>query len=879
MLFIYYLLKPQVWIFPWIIQVIVYFRLLPKMDLDRRYAFLPFLAEERLSKRLYKYKTYYLHVFVLTGIMLGGGLYLRCTRSGANGKIIGLIFTLIAMLIYWLFQRGLYWNIAKTFNKGFLYKIFTMMFPMISLFILGGRNNYFYGYPEHKYIIQNKPLRYIVLAAGELLFIGSAIGIFYGVSFLSTALFPPRFMVEMDLIEKRDKISGLVGDGRVISREDMLGNDKQKLDDLYTGRDLYFPDHSSDRSVVVLEYIIGSNLEDNRGLASYNIEQMKDATKQGDALKFIVQAGGSYRWFTSGIKDETVGRYAIADGKLEMVQELNSNMCMSDPNELYEFLNWAKNAYPADRYILVLWDHGGGLSAGYGQDELNKREDNTLGTMMVNEFVDAIKKADMKFDMIGFDACLMQDIEIAKALEPYADYYLASEESESGDGWYYTSAFGMLAKDPTVSTADFGKEIISSFDLYNAIRKKGEADTGATLSLIDLSRIDMAYSALEDFYDIQDTAIKERSADYTDISSAARNSYAFNGEQQIDLIDYLEKLDESDFDDTIADSSQINELINKIKSVIVYRNAVSNTGINGIAVTFPEEISYYSDEYTQYLALDLQRTENFYTDFYSIMAYVHRDEYKKPMEFLGLEFDRKDYTEEEWYREGVANYGEIPSVIDIPLIKTEEGYKLDLSDNFWDIVIDSQLFMYQKTDNGWAYLGHDVPGMLDENDRPMVSTDGTWIHINNTLVAYEAESPIETEWGVIHKGTVKARLNDEHDILLQIEWEPIQEDSPREVKGEVKGYTFMDNNFAFMEKGIQELNPGDKLAFLFDIYDDNGQFLETRTGNKTIRVNTMISLSVSDRPLGDCDIRYGIVLTDAFQRKFATEKIETHLPQ
>ena len=33
-----------------------------------------------------------------------------------------------------------------------------------------------------------------------------------------------------------------------------------------------------------------------------------------------------------------------------------------DPNTLREFILWGVNKYPADHYILILWNHGGGVS-------------------------------------------------------------------------------------------------------------------------------------------------------------------------------------------------------------------------------------------------------------------------------------------------------------------------------------------------------------------------------------------------------------------------------------------------------------------------------------------------------------------------------------
>ena len=120
-----------------------------------------------------------------------------------------------------------------------------------------------------------------------------------------------------------NKLANVTDTDEIVGREQTLGADYEKKVEEQRTRDYFFPDHSGDKKVVVMEYIIGSNLEDARGAASMNIAQMKDATSKGDGLDFVVQAGGSARWFTNGIEDETVGRYVISGGELEQAKMLD----------------------------------------------------------------------------------------------------------------------------------------------------------------------------------------------------------------------------------------------------------------------------------------------------------------------------------------------------------------------------------------------------------------------------------------------------------------------------------------------------------------------------------------------------------------------------
>ncbi|MBO7677512.1 MAG: hypothetical protein J6S49_08365, partial [Erysipelotrichaceae bacterium] len=611
LLMLYIIADPKGWIVLWVISTLIYFVLLPKVGLSRKLAIIPFVAEHRLSGIYFKTRRLFYHALIISGSLLAAGFYLRYYGRGEMAALFGIGFFLLAVPIYRAFLGILYWKIATSFHKNIFYRIFTVLMPFIFLPLLGRKSQTFYNGPSYYFSrFIKRWFRYGYYFVTEAVFAGIAVALLLSVGELAFSLYMPRPMVSMMLADKENQAADIHGDGTVIDRQMSMGDEYLKLDSDYAPeREKYFPDHSNDKSVIVFEYIVGSNLEDQGGLASFNIDQMIRATKGGSALKFVIEAGGSKRWFTEGIEDETLARYEIADGKLTKIEDLDGSLSMSSPDQLYDVLAWAKKNYSADRNMLIFWDHGGGLSSGFGQDDINKRKDNRVGTMDNNEIIEALEKAGMKFDLIGFDACLMQSVEIVKAMEPYADYFLASEENENGDGWFYTSAFELLAKDPTVDTETFGKEMISSYDIYNTTMHNGKVQTQTTLSLIDLTRINKAFDLLMDFCDRQDEAIKASGEDYLDIASAASLAYKFGStEEQIDLIHYLQLLDDSDYDDSIATGQEIENIVNHFHSTVVYRNAVANYGIFGLSMAFPYgDISSYTYEHNQFKALEMDK--------------------------------------------------------------------------------------------------------------------------------------------------------------------------------------------------------------------------------------------------------------------------------
>ena len=882
-------LDPVALIISWIYHSVAYYCLLNKMGLKRRSCVIPFLAEREFTRLLFRRMRSFYRPFVVAVVLMLAALYLGVDEN------LGWTYSICAFIIYGIFIIRLYWRMAKAFGKSKLFALGMILVPIVFLLILAFGRSQFEG-------LQLKPVREhskagrIVRRTG-LVFISLAeiAVLVLGVGILTLRALPPEILVEQELSDIYDKTKDLQGDDQFLTRDDMMGKAAPAAAKVKPSREHFFPDHSKDKNVVVMTYIIGSNLEHKGGLATANITQMKDATKKGEGLTFVMEAGGASRWFTDEIETNSYGRYEIKDGKITKVKALPSDISMSDGATLEDFLKWTKKNYPADRYMLVLWDHGGGVAYGYGSDDVNERtdEDSDDSTMPVYEVLDAIKASDTKFDLIGFDACLMQDLEIASAMEPYTDYYLASEENEGGYGWYYTSAFGKLAADPGLSTEAFAEDILSTYDQLNTIVKNedGKPDTGATLSLADTTLAKPAYKKFCDFLADADAIIREDSGAYADFAAAGMNAYNFGGDIQIDLVDFLTALRRADYDDSIASDAEMRNLTNTIRSCVLYRNKASASGINGMAFAFPyKQISYYGDTSRQLKNMSLKTERRVFNDIFSIMAAQQKKEADQEKadedtSFMDEIFAPTDYTKENWYVKGFEDYEKAKALVDIPLKETVDGYEIQMPKKLWKIIADCRTMLYQNTEEGMCFLGTDYVGGEDAAGHPMVTMDDHWVHIGGQVVCYEAEQIRETEEGDIYTGKVRARLNGKKNITLYIEWDPVKEDAEETVdeaplQGTVTGYdtdtSEMLGNYV-NTKGLLKLKAGDSIQFLFDTYDDEGNLINTKPSGKKVRVTKQGRLSVEDAPLDAGDYTFGGVLTDVYQRTMTTEMIEAHI--
>ena len=246
--------------------------------------------------------------------------------------------------------------------------------------------------------------------------------------------------------------------------------------------------YSPEDTWVFYWYLCGSDLESDGGFASTDLEEMMEV-ELPENVSVVIQTGGSAAWH-NGMDADVTGRYLYNSEGFYVIDELPvANMGASDT--LADFLAFCNEEFPADHRAVIFWNHGGGSVAGVAFDELYGGDSLTLQEIRgAFEATDAY--ADDKYELVGFDACLMATIDTAAAISDYANWFVASEELEPGPGWAYNAFFQALADDPGMNGAELGRVICDSF--YEACDDIGQSDM-VTLSVIDLSQIDALVEA------------------------------------------------------------------------------------------------------------------------------------------------------------------------------------------------------------------------------------------------------------------------------------------------------------------------------------------------------------------------------------------------
>ena len=253
-----------------------------------------------------------------------------------------------------------------------------------------------------------------------------------------------------------------------------------------------------------------------------------------------------------GLEDWSGGKYVeVQKGKLREVGPTPDEPNMGDPATLVAFVERAMKDFPAKRYALVLGDHGLAWP-GVCADE--SHDDDFLTPAELHVALEKITKEHGKLDLVGFDACLMANVETAQAMAPFAKIMVASEELEPGSGWWYTPFLAALEKAPTTEAAALGASIADEF-LASFSKQKGVAEPGAgrdvTLSVVDLSKAEAVATATAALGDAATKALAAKGRDaYLAIakSRAAAEQYGRSadpkksGSQMYDLLDFAARL-------------------------------------------------------------------------------------------------------------------------------------------------------------------------------------------------------------------------------------------------------------------------------------------------------------------------------------------------
>jgi len=331
--------------------------------------------------------------------------------------------------------------------------------------------------------------------------------------------------------------------------------------------------------------------------------------------------------------------------KAEELQELEDlgELNLGDPQVLKDFITWAISKYPANKYAIILWNHGDSWT-NFGIDETDK------DFLTLPEISQAFAQSGAYFNLIGFDACLMGSLEVAYQLRNYGNILVVSEETEPGLGWDYQAILNYLTQNPTSNAEMLGQKIVDSYkDAIIAVVPK--LSFNITLASIDLKKIDNVISAFNRFvaaiYNYPDT-IQE----YIQMEIAMKDAEEygkaniFTPAEFYDLYDIAKLVGENvgQTDPDVANTSS--NLRNAIDSAVLYTwSGSAHPESHGLSIWMPEE-DQYTSKVNAYSQLDFAQDTVWST--YLLAVYAVKSQDTTPASISNLVLDSSTLNPGNW---------------------------------------------------------------------------------------------------------------------------------------------------------------------------------------------------------------------------------------
>ena len=120
--------------------------------------------------------------------------------------------------------------------------------------------------------------------------------------------------------------------------------------------------------VTLMVYLCGTDLESRSKMATSDIQEMI-AADISDNVNVIVYTGGCRSWQNNAFSSQTNQIWQVTNKGVTCLEKDLGSKSMTDEETLSSFIKWCAKKFPANRNMLVMWDHGGGSVSGFGYDE------------------------------------------------------------------------------------------------------------------------------------------------------------------------------------------------------------------------------------------------------------------------------------------------------------------------------------------------------------------------------------------------------------------------------------------------------------------------------------------------------------------------------
>lgn len=406
----------------------------------------------------------------------------------------------------------------------------------------------------------------------------------------------------------------------------------------------------------VLVYLNADN-----SLEDYGFEDLREMEKIGSnqQVNVVVQfdpvspSGTQRLYITKAIEPESRDSHAFQSRVVEKMDEQD----MGDPDVLVDFVTWGMRTYPADHYMVILWNHGSGWDKDSEKLPVIKGisyDDTSRSHISTNQLADAVDQITSntgnRIDILGFDACLMSMFEVIDSLAGMVDYVVGSEHTEPGDGYPYDDFLNIFKGSRTPSPLELAKHLVNVYGKSYASdgsQSKAEGARGAydrddkwswgsqevTLSAVDLSRIELVKRRLAKWVQVVDQSENISKAAHIkairETTSFAESSYKDLGHYVKNVLNQVSAEEANSLANKGSDSGVVGAslaLIRAIQSAVVANFVTSRfESATGISIYLP--YSSYSSPWSDKSIVSKM-------DSYKSLKWAKTSEWTKHLEYI-----------------------------------------------------------------------------------------------------------------------------------------------------------------------------------------------------------------------------------------------------
>ena len=363
----------------------------------------------------------------------------------------------------------------------------------------------------------------------------------------------------------------------------------------------YIPDEKKEWSFMV--YLDSDNNLESAGIEDLNEMEEAGSTDEVNIVVLMDRAEGydssngdwvDWRYYYV-TKDPAGSNNEIISPEIEYPHlEVGGEPNMGDPQTLVDFVTWSMKNFPAEHYLLSLWDHGGGIR-GVCWDDSTPDHDNLDLIDLKTAFQQIQNNTGENVDIVGFDACLMGGASIHYQIGPYCDIVVASEATESNDGWPYELLLFDVVDDPSMTPEEVARCLVEHYVASYGVIEPWV--TQAAFKTEEMKQVfedlDAVAEVLMDNLPVYDPSIadsRENTESY-DLTKEGPYMPEMSGYPMSDLIDFLEELEDPRHG-LILDEDLMNAITalkNSISTArIAYGSGTDMPDSHGLSIYFPQ---------------------------------------------------------------------------------------------------------------------------------------------------------------------------------------------------------------------------------------------------------------------------------------------------